>query len=641
MVYGMNDAPASASSAVALFNPVLARRDPSTGWSGAGLAPPLRGPVTSYQPIALVLGVSRDFSATLVTTTQPIDGAPRQAGYKVYRGRIGGGYQSLTPVGGNGVLTTFGAATADFSHVYFTAPAAQVEVDPVAGGNTYSWSADGGLHLMGILPDETPAPNGATLVGTIVGPVSENGTRALFRADGVLYVRIDDARTVEVGGPFVIDPGSPPLSDQAGITSDGKTVLFTSRAELTSDANTGPLQAGRDLYSYDVATRTLKDLTPDSDPADAAKGADVGNVLGATANGSYIYFTATGQLAPGAPRGRRSLYFWHDGAIRFVADAEGMYNDNYNAGYPQFDVTPDGRQVLFASVDPLTSYDNVDPVTHQPHVELFTATPDGGLECVSCRTDGTAPTGDALMPQGQLGRTGLLSEDHRRVFFSSTDAVVPQAAGGVPQIFEYENGNVSAISPLGSTAGADLLAVSPSGDDVFFKTAEGLLPNADSGPGAVIDARVGGGFPMPQSRCSGVSCRAAATPASVPLVAATSALSGDGDVPNADAGSRTAARVSVAKVKTIRGTAGALMVSVPGKGRLTVSGAGLQTRRSNLSRARAVDVRLVLTAKAARVLRQRRLLKTKAKVTFVAKAGATSTSTVSVTFRSSSARKGR
>ena len=521
MLYSTGDAPEHASSGEQLANKVLANRDPATGWSGASFSPPLVGPVTSFQSFG-TLAVSSDLSTTVVFSTQPLDASPREAGYKVYRGSPGAPYRALTTVPSTAQPGQV-VGNADFTHVYFVPFASQLSSDPVAGNGTYSWTAQEGLRLVGILPGGTPAPEGARLVGTIIGPISADATRALFVSAGRLYLRVDDERTIEIGATVNIDPSQtdPTISDRAGITSDGSTVLFTSREALTPQSNTGPSHAGRDLYSYDVASGQLTDLTVDTDPADSALGADVGFVAGASPDGSCIYFTAKGSLAPGATAGHTSLYVWHVGHIAFVSSADGLPD------LSPFDVTPNGQHIAFASTDSLTGYDNLDPITGQPHVEIFKANFGAGIECVSCRVNGTRPTGDSFLAQG----TGLVSNDGTRVFFGSTDAVVPEASNGLRQVFEYENGGVSAISPLNSTSNADLFVASATGDDVFFKTYEPLVPNPNSGPGSVIDARVAGGFPNPgRPQCSGDACQGPISQAPSAGTPTTSAFSGAGNL---------------------------------------------------------------------------------------------------------------
>ena len=500
MVYPIFDAPENAISGGVLVNEVRAERDPLLGWHGSSLSPPLVGPTTNYISF-LPIGLAPDLATTAVFSSQPLDGEPRTAaGYKLYVGQPGGTYRSLMPIPSLS-QPQFIAGNADFSHVYFVPFAPELAEDPLGGNSIYSWTASGGLKLADVLPNGEVAPHGASFVGNIIASTSADASRAVFVAEGILYLRTEDQPTVELGS-IHIDPtqSDPAISDRAGITSDGSEVLFTSRAELTPDADTGVAEAGRDLYSYDVSTHKLSDLTVDTDPADV-DGADVDYVAGASKDGSYIYFTANGKLAPGAVSGSRSLYVFHEGHISFLAASDAF----------SFEVAGDGSHAVFASSSRLTAYDNTDPVTGRPHTEIYEATVGAGVTCASCRVDGTPPIADSFLPNGSLGETRTISDDGRRVFFGSTDAIVPGVPGGLRAIFEYEQGHVSAISPLSASSNADLLTTSPSGDDVFFKTFENLLPNPKSGPQAVIDARVGGGFPIPPSGCSGVACQAPAT----------------------------------------------------------------------------------------------------------------------------------
>ena len=528
MLYSLVDAPEHGGAGGAIANAVRAERDPVSGWSGLSLSPPLDGPATSYQSF-FTIGVSADLTSTLVWTTQPLDGQPRKPGFTVFLGPPGGPYRALTPVA-SGTQPEFLAGATDFNHVYFVPHSAQLPSDPVAGSGPYSWSQQRGLRLVGILPGGVPAPNGAAFVGA-----SEDGVHVAFRAEEKLYVRTDESQTVEVSATQRTvnpDPNPPPEPKAVLLTADGSKILFTSSSELTNDANTGEsagvaTDTGRDLYSYDIATGVLTDLTVDTNPADIATGADIQAepfnqqtpFVKSSPDGSYVYFVAAGDLAPGATPGHDSLYVWHDGQIDFVARAEA----------PPAYVTPDGRHALLESTERLTGYDNTDPVTGQPHIELFEASLGAALQCVTCRINGTRPTGEPLLPVGSP--TGIISDDGRRVFFGSTDAVVPQASSGLRQVFEFHDGTVSAISPLDSTTNADLLVASPSGNDVFFKSFENLVPNPNSGPAAVIDARVGGGFPLPaREHCPAGACQGPPAAAPAPQTLSSGSFSGSGNL---------------------------------------------------------------------------------------------------------------
>ena len=145
--------------------------------------------------------------------------------------------------------------------------------------NLYEWSG-GVVRLLTVLPD------GAPLAGSFVS-VSPNGSDVFFTAGGELYVRLNGERTVQVdearGGSGPGGGGS-----FAAVTADGSQVLFTDEASagLTSDTHSG---SGENLYSYDVDTGQLSDLTPLSD----AKAA----LAGISEDGSYVYYYAETALS--------------------------------------------------------------------------------------------------------------------------------------------------------------------------------------------------------------------------------------------------------------------------------------------------------------------------------------------------------
>lgn len=644
--YQTIDAPDHASSASAM-NIVVAKRDPVTGWSGVSIAPPMKTPVGAFNA-EQSFGVSPDLTSVFVNTDQPLTPEP-PSGLNSFVGSPERGYHDLTKVGvpffplfntyagGNGMSW----GNADFSKMVFVPAPPQLPIDPLSGYNTYYWSQETGLRLVGILPDGTPAPEGAGLPAGVLEAVSEDGSDILFLSGGKLYLRIDGSSTVEIG-PQKIVSGVVHASDVAGVTPDGSKVIFTSFAALTADANTGPTHEGRDIYSYDVPSGHLTDLTPDSNPEDP-EGAKVGNIVAATPDGAYLYFTAAGDLAAGHTAGHLSLYVWHEGRIDFLANADGIDTDLSPSGPSGFGVTPDGRHLLFASTKPLSSYDNADPVTGAPHREVYEATLGAGIECVSCRVDGTPPTAESVVPIYHamgMGKIRVISDDGSRAFFESEDAVVPQATSGLRQVFEYSHGKVSPLTRVdGSETGA-FLDTSASGDDVFLATYDELLPNPAGGDDAIYDARVGGGLPTAsRETCSGDGCQGAATAALVLPVAATIDLTGN-EASQTPVRPSAPARITVEKVKAIVGAGASLKVRVSGSGRLRLSGAGLQSKGSAASKAQTLTVRVLLTGAATKTLKARRAYRTIARLTFLASSGKSSTVMLPLTFTTSS-RKGR
>jgi hypothetical protein len=97
------------------------------------------------------------------------------------------------------------------------------------------------------------------------------------------------------------------------------------------------------------------------------------------------------------------------------------------------------------------------------------------------------------------------------VVFRSRDALTLLAIAGRENVYEYREGDVYLISPGDEAAPVHtsmprLLGTDESGRDVFFFTADSLVPQDVDTQASWYDARVGGGFPAPPSPggCAGV-----------------------------------------------------------------------------------------------------------------------------------------
>ena len=88
-----------------------------------------------------------------------------------------------------------------------------------------------------------------------------------------------------------------------------------------------------------------------------------------------------------------------------------------------------------------------------------------------------------------------LAEDGA-LFFDSRDALVPNASDGRQNVYEYEDGHIHAISDVAGGYESFFMDASPDGSNVFFATADQLLPEDKSNNVEVWDARVGGGYPV-------------------------------------------------------------------------------------------------------------------------------------------------
>jgi hypothetical protein len=307
-------------------------------------------------------------------------------------------------------------------------------------------------------------------------------------------------------------------------TNDGSRVFFTDCSRLTEDSTAvtsgecretvegEEVLTGNDLYEYDVETGQLTDLTVDHNAGDPL-GANVLGVIGASQDGSYVYFVAGGALAPGATPGTCkpaigateaethalqleehegkipagtgcNLYVLHRGEpLRFVAELswrdnhlpefsdvdETSYGDWHgNLGGRTAEVTPDGRHLVFESWHSITGYDNLTyengSSVGEPHVEAFVYAAEANrLSCVSCNPSGASPEGrgnEGLLPGSAIGNTvstymlRWISEDGTRVFFDSRQPLVPQDSNGRTDVYEWEQEGTSGC-PTAASARQD------------------------------------------------------------------------------------------------------------------------------------------------------------------------------------------
>jgi hypothetical protein len=325
-------------------------------------------------------------------------------------------------------------------------------------------------------------------------------------------------------------------------------VFFRSSAELANESNTGTANGGQDLYRYDFnaahPNEKLKDLTVDTNSADSAMGANVQGVVGIANDGSYVYFVATGQLVAGrGVDGAPNLYLWHEGPqhegiTSFIAtlNIKDSHDWTETPAESQAYVTPDGLHLAFMSLNSLTGYDNRDASTAAPDSEVFEYDAGTGIvTCASCRPDGQRPTGSAFLGAGLSERTSTpfaqprtLSDDGRRLFFSSPDALAAAAAGTHVKVYEYEEGRIGLISSGVNSADDVFLDASATGDDVFFATRDRLAAADRDNNVDIYDAHVEG-VPPPLATpapCAGSACQGPMTVAPSLLSVGSSTIVG-------------------------------------------------------------------------------------------------------------------
>jgi hypothetical protein len=468
------------------------------GWGTANLTPPLLSNTYAggaYQLFSadlaralLTSGWScRDGSAECAAENPPL-GAGAPAGYRNLYLREGA---TFTPV-----LRTANApwlsAPADQFHLALEGATPDLRhVVLAAESNLYEWE-DGTLEQLNTAP-------GASLAAP-AGAISADGSRVYWSQGANLYLREGPAtKQVDesVGGGGSFETAS----------ADGSVAFFT--------------KAGH-LYRYDAAGEQASDLSP---------GGEVEGVLGASGDGSYLYYlTAAG------------VYLYHGGASVKVAAAADAGNTPPATGTAR--LSADGTRLAFLSQASLTGYANVG----KTEVFVYDAVAKK-LLCASCNPQGSTPAGPSTIPGAIATGEGpaaykprALSADGGRLFFTSGDALIGEDTDKRPDVYEWQAKGVGGCTRTlgciglisGGRAGSATFAdASASGDDAFFATTAALLP-ADTGSEDLdlYDARAGGGFPEPTPPipCVGDACQGPA-PAPEDPTPGSATFSGAGNPP--------------------------------------------------------------------------------------------------------------
>jgi hypothetical protein len=425
----------------------------------------------------------------------------------------------FTPVGflvgelvsGPGIPAGATIAKVDGQTLTLSAPATESSPGEVPISSEYPLSFAVGQKVTG-----KGIPLGTTITAiaphqlTLSAAAAEAGSAVALEAGGECTTS-GDACTVKVSASqrTVPDPHGPQEALYWGASADGSRAFFTSRAELTDDAYTGPADNAANLYEYDLESGKLTDLTVDKADAD---GAAVQGVMQISEDGSYVYFVADGIPATGAVAGEPNLYVSHEGgAPTFIATlAAGDEREDWDAhSRDYFDgaaVSASGTHLAFVSEQSLTGYDN-EPAEEGveacagrcKEVYLYNASTDS-LACASCNPSGARPIGPSSLGEGDgeydpEHRRRNFSEDGNRLFFQSYDALFPHDSNGRQDVYEYEDGRVYPVSDVAGEYNSYFMDASASGSDVFFATADQLVAQDQDNRIDVYDARVGGGFP--------------------------------------------------------------------------------------------------------------------------------------------------
>jgi hypothetical protein len=435
-------------------------------------------------------------------------------------------------------------ASKDTTHVLLAADTALLEGAPERG--LYEWS-DGHLRVVSIndANEQVTGTAGGASELNVRGAISNDGSRIFFCAstfgceyNGELYMR--DTATEET---VRIDPETSTSREFQIANEAGSRVFFTYEEGYPHSH----------LAECDIVEVAGKQTCERSEVAPEP----VGSVLGINSDGSTVYFVSKAALTGEASAGEDNLYAshleggkWVPTFIATLSPEDEQDWASHQSGHGEIHrmtsrVSSNGEFLAFMSDRSLTGYDNHDAVSGEPDQEVFLYDArTGNVSCPSCNPTGARPHGlyysaaldeltlvnsediwegvwigaslpgwDNLALSNAIHQTSYLSNEGR-LFFNTSDALVPQDSNGLVDVYEYEpdgtgscgkeHGCVGLTSSGTARAESVFLDASASGNDVFFITTAQLSGEDDDTAYDVYDAHV----------CSAaVPCeRAAATP---------------------------------------------------------------------------------------------------------------------------------
>ncbi len=469
--------------------------------------------------------------------------------------------------------STYNAVSQNGSTVFFTADACE---DGPAVNELYARTSTGvTIPISEPLPEDCPGCNISTeLQNATFEGASQDGRRAFFLTSQALFPGQEGTNLYEYeletptggghleGKMSLLSQGSsnPEVQGVVRVSEDGSHVYFVAKGVLTGKNTEGlaPEQGADNLYVYESDT---------SNPG-LPRIAFVGTLLNSSQESALkleeheerqtiitavekVYMatfeeaiamgdneTEAEQLAKAAENERGRALRGTLGPAGTLAMDRSVWQirDSRPA-----QATPGGRFLVFISsahlvqgdeskVPQLFEYDaNEETIARLSIGKGGTFRNNGNVNVLS-----QAPqlpvqqyAGTDLPTAASTGRA--VSEDGSRVFFTSAAGLTPSAEPGLVSVYEYSDGEVNLISDghdafvTAPEPVVQLYGASRSGGDVFFSSADSLVPGRGGGGIALYDAREEGGFSAAPTvaECSGETCRGASGPTPVALAPST------------------------------------------------------------------------------------------------------------------------
>jgi hypothetical protein len=442
------------------------------------------------------------------------------------------------PFAGPGVASAFNAISQGGGEVFFTTGSAQGSgcgqvhqlFVRLGGERTLEVSKPLGEECRKGAPAEVPCEGAPGRASAHFVGASRNGSRVFFTTTAPLTGGKEEGKNL-----YMASIGCPSAEGEACVVAgEAANTTVTSLVQVSHDPNVGGA----------AGVQGVVRLAPD---------------------GSRVYFVAAGDLLSGAERatlqsegrpvphlGADNMYLYErdarfpEGHMSFIADlCSGLESsgsvsdlrcpstgsDSELWGHVQNGEVQtagvDGRFLVFSTSAQLVSGD-----TDQAQDVYRYDAETGALERVSVGEGGHDANGNgsygATIKAGHFGTTTTtvrdeyemdnraVSEDGSRIVFTSAEPLSENAINHLENAYEWHKepgwseGRVSLVSTGSATEPLSDVTISPAGNDVFFVTSQGLVPQDTDGAPDVYDARLGAGFPpapAEEEECSGDACQ--------------------------------------------------------------------------------------------------------------------------------------
>ncbi len=319
-------------------------------------------------------------------------------------------------------------------------------------------------------------------------------------------------------------PSNPETEDFA--TDGSRAFFFTTQQMVNADTNDKV-----DLYAYTLPTEA--NPTPELDlVTGSSPDPQYEHILRASNDGSAVYFLAKGVLASNhdstdhaAIPGDENLYVWMkdakhpEGETKFIGRISNPGDLDYLSYFTE--LTPNGRYLLFMSTSTLVDTDTDNSFDIYRYDDQT-----GELARVSTDFSGVGGNADGLsgyLPYNTANRHNhmAITDSGEEIVFTTAEALSPDDGNGSNDVYLWKDGRThlissGAVGPNGEEGSAPppfaTALIDGSGNDIYFATAQAMTADDVDSVSDVYDVRRGGGWSFAESSpCTGEGCQPSAT----------------------------------------------------------------------------------------------------------------------------------